>query len=414
MAAVASNHMPESFRGSNSDQFAESGPSFTAVNGTASPTPPVKAKSNQEAQKESTDETAGRPTRPNSQQEPADSPAPSRPSQTSSQQERGPSPGPNSSMDRPTPASGPNPNPNSNSNPNPNINLNTTQRQEANDESKTHYVSSHSRTPSSQQSKTATTSPQKRKRSMTDDYDNLNNTPTYHSHALPNSPERQRMYSTENGRAHELDNGSPPTTYPPLPEHARPQPPELYPRPDRHQMARNDYDPRVDPNIANIAPAPRPYYSEARMAEALQRENRNYDAMGPRDQFASPEDDDEHNAQQYADYGTNRGSQSGMDMDRKRRKRVFSNRTKTGCMTCRRRKKKCDEQHPECKSELYRRFTPCLSLGPCSVDRSVSSFLGDLLAFKTLLIDHLARQQLSSWRVRLRGIYNAEHMAETC
>ncbi|EAU30624.1 conserved hypothetical protein [Aspergillus terreus NIH2624] len=29
-----------------------------------------------------------------------------------------------------------------------------------------------------------------------------------------------------------------------------------------------------------------------------------------------------------------------------KRKRVFSNRTKTGCMTCRRRKKKCDEQHP--------------------------------------------------------------------
>lgn len=33
-----------------------------------------------------------------------------------------------------------------------------------------------------------------------------------------------------------------------------------------------------------------------------------------------------------------------------KRKRVFSNRTKTGCMTCRRRKKKCDEQHPACES----------------------------------------------------------------
>lgn len=32
-----------------------------------------------------------------------------------------------------------------------------------------------------------------------------------------------------------------------------------------------------------------------------------------------------------------------------KRKRVFSNRTKTGCMTCRRRKKKCDEQHLACK-----------------------------------------------------------------
>ncbi|CAG8188252.1 unnamed protein product [Penicillium olsonii] len=35
-----------------------------------------------------------------------------------------------------------------------------------------------------------------------------------------------------------------------------------------------------------------------------------------------------------------------------KRKRVFSNRTKTGCMTCRRRKKKCDEQHPQCNNCL--------------------------------------------------------------
>ncbi|KAI9928494.1 hypothetical protein ASPWEDRAFT_48773 [Aspergillus wentii DTO 134E9] len=33
-----------------------------------------------------------------------------------------------------------------------------------------------------------------------------------------------------------------------------------------------------------------------------------------------------------------------------KRKRVFSNRTKTGCMTCRKRKKKCDEQHPACNN----------------------------------------------------------------
>ncbi|RMZ75954.1 hypothetical protein DV737_g5037, partial [Chaetothyriales sp. CBS 132003] len=32
----------------------------------------------------------------------------------------------------------------------------------------------------------------------------------------------------------------------------------------------------------------------------------------------------------------------------KKRKRTFANRTKSGCMTCRRRKKKCDEGRPEC------------------------------------------------------------------
>ena len=34
-----------------------------------------------------------------------------------------------------------------------------------------------------------------------------------------------------------------------------------------------------------------------------------------------------------------------------KRKRNFSNRTKTGCMTCRRRKKKCGEERPHCKFE---------------------------------------------------------------
>ncbi|OAL70859.1 acetyltransferase [Trichophyton violaceum] len=41
-----------------------------------------------------------------------------------------------------------------------------------------------------------------------------------------------------------------------------------------------------------------------------------------------------------------------------KRKRVFSNRTKTGCMTCRRRKKKCDEQHPSCNNCIRGGF-PC-------------------------------------------------------
>jgi hypothetical protein len=36
-------------------------------------------------------------------------------------------------------------------------------------------------------------------------------------------------------------------------------------------------------------------------------------------------------------------------IDPKKRKRQFANRTKTGCGTCRRRKKKCDEAKPECR-----------------------------------------------------------------
>ena len=51
---------------------------------------------------------------------------------------------------------------------------------------------------------------------------------------------------------------------------------------------------------------------------------------------------------QFAEYERG-GSGVQVDRDGKRRKRIFSNRTKTGCMTCRKRKKKCDEQHPECE-----------------------------------------------------------------
>lgn len=43
-------------------------------------------------------------------------------------------------------------------------------------------------------------------------------------------------------------------------------------------------------------------------------------------------------------------------IDPKKRKRQFANRTKTGCGTCRRRKKKCDEAKPECEI-LIAQFT---------------------------------------------------------
>jgi hypothetical protein len=41
-------------------------------------------------------------------------------------------------------------------------------------------------------------------------------------------------------------------------------------------------------------------------------------------------------------------------IDPKKRKRQFANRTKTGCGTCRRRKKKCDEAKPECEIHSMR------------------------------------------------------------
>lgn len=51
------------------------------------------------------------------------------------------------------------------------------------------------------------------------------------------------------------------------------------------------------------------------------------------------------------------------DDDPKKRKRVFSNRTKTGCHTCRTRKKKCDEAKPTCQN-CARSGHTCQGYGP--------------------------------------------------
>ena len=224
-------------------------------------------------------------------------------------------------------------------------------------------------------------SPTKRKRSLSQERGNLNG-PIYPGNAPPPSPVGHRM-SVDGGSSRERDpygrsvyspphesyppppnDGYPPPpsegyghhqseAYPPPPHHSYPPPPrdhspsEIYPRHDRHPPPRSEYEHPVDPSIA---PAPRPYYSDAHLAETLQRENRSYDNPPPnRGSYGTPEEEDEQQGQ-YGEYNGSREGQSGSDMmNRGKRKRIFSNRTKTGCMTCRRRKKKCDEQHPECE-----------------------------------------------------------------
>ena len=122
--------------------------------------------------------------------------------------------------------------------------------------------------------------------------------------------------------------------------------PDSLPDHERQRSAAGEYD--------QHAPHTRAYYShpsgsdeqEQRLAETLRRENEESHERR-RESFASQDADDQR--QHYGDYGHPRSSGVQVDADRKRRKRVFSNRTKTGCMTCRKRKKKCDELHPECE-----------------------------------------------------------------
>lgn len=86
--------------------------------------------------------------------------------------------------------------------------------------------------------------------------------------------------------------------------------------------------------------------SDERLSEALRRETQNMDAQQREYEDGSPDDD--RSANPYDSYGNDRREMS-VQSDPKKRKRNFSNRTKTGCMTCRRRKKKCDETKPECE-----------------------------------------------------------------
>lgn len=81
-------------------------------------------------------------------------------------------------------------------------------------------------------------------------------------------------------------------------------------------------------------------------------QHRHQSSLGPEDQAGnySVDEDMKGNEEGRARGGTQEGSpQPGTAQPGGgKRKRIFSNRTKTGCITCRRRKKKCDEGKPEC------------------------------------------------------------------
>ena len=144
---------------------------------------------------------------------------------------------------------------------------------------------------------------------------------------------------------------------------------------ERDHSAPNDVDPH--------APMGHNYYpsrsqalgdSEQRLAAAALRRESESSVTRKELPPVLPNSDDP-SRQQYGDYDR---SSSGVQVDRegKRRKRIFSNRTKTGCMTCRKRKKKCDELHPECKNPfplLPRRTTRELELHRLRARRMVSN-----------------------------------------
>lgn len=133
--------------------------------------------------------------------------------------------------------------------------------------------------------------------------------------------------------------------------------------------------------------------SDAHLADALQREAGHERPGASR---STP------GAQQASSPGYGPDRHGALQVAPKR-KRVFSNRTKTGCMTCRRRKKKCDEQHPACKSV------------PDGSSFLISLFL-EITFFplksneQTLIMD--CRQQLSPGRLPVRRVFFPKHLAK--
>ena len=217
----------------------------------------------------------------------------------------------------------------------------------------------HPHPPQNYSSSSNSTSPHKRKRSDSEERQTSSAT-SYHSHSMPKSPEQRRL-EHELGTSQATEEAEAPLERPSHYRHSSPNHddnrpirskyPPLESESQEHSQSAKGWYSQETQSASQPYSAQRPDSSDVQLAETLQGESRMYEQQSQRGGGTdSPEEDDERGTpQRYAEYGTGNTPLSGVEAERKRRKRVFSNRTKTGCMTCRRRKKKCDEQHPECE-----------------------------------------------------------------
>ena len=183
----------------------------------------------------------------------------------------------------------------------------------------------------------------KRKRSGSLDHDSTAN--PYHSHAMPPSMKQTPttgLTDTDAPREDALRGSS------------LIHPREAY-NADMHYRQFYSANDEREPASANDMWSAQQYSSVSQMTpsddhlrEALVQGMEPQSAY-ERDQ-GTPNSDD-RSAHPFSTTGYERREVS-VQSDPKKRKRNFSNRTKTGCMTCRRRKKKCDETMPECKCSI--------------------------------------------------------------
>lgn len=160
---------------------------------------------------------------------------------------------------------------------------------------------------------------------------------------LPQQPERiEEHQSSQSQRQSESRDryGTPPQRdYRSYGDEGREQHDSWFSQQSRDERGHGYQEPQsAAPNSAN---------TDEQIGEALRRATSQIDHSDyPQ---TSPDGDDRSISMYSGQYTPEQRRDGVIQSDPKKRKRNFSNRTKTGCLTCRKRKKKCDENKPECK-----------------------------------------------------------------
>lgn len=183
----------------------------------------------------------------------------------------------------------------------------------------------------------------KRKRSESMEQ-NSSSANSYHNQGLPSSTKETPTTAT-------TESDGPREEYPRPPSQSDTRDPYGPETPYRHFIGDNhrSQDHGNDPWPPHQYPHQGQISSDEHISEVLRRASQGLDTQHNEFGRISPGDDDRSHP--YGGYGQDR-RETSVQSDPKKRKRNFSNRTKTGCMTCRRRKKKCDETKPECNNCL--------------------------------------------------------------
>ncbi|KAH8170545.1 hexapeptide repeat of succinyl-transferase domain-containing protein [Sarocladium implicatum] len=158
---------------------------------------------------------------------------------------------------------------------------------------------------------------------------------------LESSLKRKRSSSIEQRRDPPVQERTPDTAVAPMHES---RDPFGTPHRDRdhwytHQ-AKEDRSQHEVPQSSRASPGHMEEHIRDALGNAAQTDRSEYDQTSP--------DGDERSVAYGSPHTASHRQGSILQHDPKKRKRNFSNRTKTGCMTCRGRKKKCDETKPEC------------------------------------------------------------------